>query len=218
MISQDAEPNARNKSHVVSCVISQDAEPNARNKSYPLSRVISQDADPNARTKSYPCLVCDITRHRTQCPKQIVPPLSCNKSYFLALALGYSFEPQTPATNRTSLHLGTISSPRHRQQIVFLSTWVLARASVLCVISQDAEPNARNKSYPLSVCDITRHRTQCPNQIVHLVSSVKSQDAEPNARNKSYPPVSCVISQDTEPKARNKSYPLSRGTNRTSWH
>ena len=52
---------------------------------------------------------------------------------------------------------------------------------VSCVISQDAEPTARNKSYPCLVCDITRHTTQCRYQIVSSVSRVISQDTEPNA-------------------------------------
>ena len=38
--------------------------------------------------------------------------------------------------------------------------WVL-RLVISCVISQDAERNARNKSYPCLVYDITRRRTQC---------------------------------------------------------
>ena len=59
------------------------------------------------------------------------------------------------------------------------------------------------------MCDIARGRTQCPAQIVPLVSCVISQDAEPNARNKSYP-LYRLISQDTQPNARNKSFPLSR--------
>ena len=139
-------------------------------------------------TNHTPCLVCDITNCRTQCqcPKHVVPPVSC-------------------------------------------------------VISQEAEPNARNKSYFLSraryhkmqnpmsvknlVCDITRCRT-CPEHIVPLVSYVISHDSEPDAPNKSFPlfrvlyhkmqnpmPVTnrttclvCVIWHGAEPNARNKSY------------
>ena len=49
-----------------------------------------------------------------------------NESYILAV--GPHFEPKTPATNRTFWHWDPTSSPRHRQQIVHLSTGTPLRA------------------------------------------------------------------------------------------
>ena len=181
-------------------MISQDAEPTARNKIVPrVSRVISQDTEPNAETNPVPSPVQQIVFPSTWV--LVRAPDTGNKSYFLVL--GYYFEPQTPATNPTSYHLGTSSSPKHRQlivlssrlrhqqQIVPLGTWVLARTSVSCVISHNKSNQmpVTNRTLCL-VFDITRRRTQCLFLIV--------------------PPVSCVLSQDAEPNARNKSYPLSR--------
>ena len=80
------------------------------------------------------------------------------------------------------------------------------RIPCLVITSQDAKPNARKQLYPLSlvgyaetqnpmpvanrtpclVNNITRRRTQCPQQIVLPVSCVISQDSEPNARSHSY--------------------------------
>ena len=138
----------------------------------PVSCLISQDAEPNARNTSY--LLFRVWFHKMQNPM--------------------------PVTNRTPCLV--CDTTRRRIQYPFPEHIV---PPVSWVISQDAEPNARNKSCPLSrvgyhkmqspmpetcctpclVCDITRSRSQCPWQIVPVVSCMISKNAEPNASNKS---------------------------------
>ena len=116
----------------VPCVISQDAEPNARNNSYLVSRVwYHKMQDPTAVTNRTVCLVCDIARcrgpmhvasrtscfvcdivkHTTQCPQQIVPPIltvrwqtaepnAHNKSFPLFRVWYQKMQNPLPVTNR----------------------------------------------------------------------------------------------------------------------